>query len=146
MSLLFPPPPPEDAPDAVGEQMNQGKYWVNGFGEALLIDRMTPGHVENCMAMMIRKSSILTHIATGPMWSYSIHVGDAAHDSIMSMIDEIESDSEKWVKSTPLYRALKKRRKALRKAAKFRAASERLLMLPEIQITRDVYEKAEWKG
>ena len=111
-SLLFPPKKPEGAKGG----LHQGAWWVDARGEWLRIDEMSYGYVENVMALLRSRATTLAIRETWPMYAYAINAPDMAADAIEQEIRVIERDPLAWLKTTKLYRALKRRRKYLKKA------------------------------
>lgn len=132
-NMLFPPPKPEGACSG----LHQGEWWVDVNRQWHKVDEMTLGHVENVMAMLRSRAAVLALIETWGMYGYAATAPDGAANAIELEIAEIEANPLAWLKSTTLYRALKKRRKKLRKAIDAREATQRLLLLPDISITAE---------
>lgn len=94
-------------PDIV-TRMNQGEWWRQKSGEWIRIADMASSHRRNTAAMLLRNAA-----------AYELRYGlvelgiDTLHEAPDSVISEIERkqeirmrDPEKWMRSTPLYRAL----------------------------------------
>lgn len=113
-SLLFPPAKPEGA----REGFYQDEWWRDSAGQWHKIAEMNVGHVTNVLAFLLRRADIYAMRYTWSMYSYAADASDAAADAIEMEISAIERDPKAWIKSTPLYRALKKRRKSIIKALK----------------------------
>lgn len=116
-------------PEGAQCHLYQGEWWRDVTGQWHKIDEMTLGHVENVMTMLLRDARRYAFTYTMGMIGHLAHMGEHAADALERELDEIESNPDVWLKSTPLYRALKKRRKKLKreikKATKLREASER---------------------
>lgn len=125
-------------PEGAQCHLYQSEWWRDVTSQWHKIDEMTLGHVENVMTMLLRDARRYAFTYTMGMIGHLAHMGEHAADALERELDEIESNPDVWLKSTTLYRALKKRRKALRreikKAAKLREASERMLLLPPIVV------------
>lgn len=118
MSSLFPPkiaPAPEPGAD---RGLHQGQWWIDGQGQWRRIADMELRHVENVMKLLVSRAEICAMHATWSMYSYATIAPDGAANAVEQEIRVIESDPVVWLKSTNLYRALKARRKYLRKVAK----------------------------
>ena len=116
MSRLFPPLMPEDAPSTPLSALGQGKYWRT-VHHCVPVEKMSLDYIESAMAFLVRNAELIAASYTLPMYSYAVTASECAADSIEREIGTIESDPVRWIKSTELYRALKKRRKKLRKEA-----------------------------
>lgn len=134
-------------PEGAQCHLYQGEWWRDVTSQWHKIDEMTLGHVENVMVMLLREARRHAFTYTMGMIGHLAHMGENAADALERELDEIQSNPDVWLKSTPLYRALKKRRKNLKreieKATKLREASERLLLLPDISINKSA--DIEWR-
>lgn len=114
-SLLFLKPPPPGAHFS----LHQGKWWVDITGQWLKIDEMSLGHVENVMALLLRRSVSAASMEIVKLdfirWN---DASDGVFWGLVNEIASIQANPERWMKSTRLYLALKARRKSLRKAIK----------------------------
>lgn len=113
-ALLFPPARPEGA----REGFYQAEWWRDSAVHWHKIAEMNVGHVTNVLAFLLRRADIYAMRYTWQMLGWAANAGEHAADEIEAEADAIMRDPEAWLKSTPLYRALKKRRKTLRKAIK----------------------------
>lgn len=125
-----------ERPAGARSGLHQGEWWVDARGEWLRIESMPLGHIESVMALLVRRASAYAFREGMRMCSYAADASEHAADAIDAEMDAMDRNPEKWLKGTALYRALKRRRKTLRKTAKLHDAAQRLLMLPEITITR----------
>lgn len=98
--------------------VHQGEWWVTAVDEWLRIEEMPLGHVESVMRMLVHRAPSLADREWWRAADYIPGAGDMAADRIEREMDEMMRDPERWLKSTTLYRALKKRRKVLRKQLK----------------------------
>lgn len=119
-SLLFGGQRPEGAREGV----HQGEWWVDVNHQWHKINGMTLGHVENVMALLRSRATVLAMRQTWAMHDYAANAPDGAYYAVTREIEEIERNPLAWLKSTTLYRALKKRRKKLKRAIKKSAAPE----------------------
>lgn len=118
MSSLFPPkiqPAPEPG---ASNGLHQGKWWIDAQGRWRRIAEMELTHVENVMKLLVSRAALYAMRETWPMYDYAVTAPDGAADGIEQEIAHIERNPEAWLKSTNLYRALKKRRKGLKREMK----------------------------
>jgi hypothetical protein len=113
-SLLFPPPPPEGARSG----FDQGEWWQDATGHWHKIDEMSLGHVENVMAMLMRKAPSYAYALAMRIENRFMDAPDDVFEQAMRDSRMVLASPDATMKATPLYRALKKRRKKLRKELK----------------------------
>lgn len=122
MSSLFPRDPaamPADAPRKWRELMVQGDYWINGQR----IREMSDAHIENTMAMLLRDARRFAHnyFSSVYIMLYATNAPGEVWSCSENERNEAERGVEKWVKSTAVYKGLKRERKRRRKLAKWNA-------------------------
>jgi hypothetical protein len=117
MSSLFPPPPPDDGPRTYTGAFDQGKYWIDAQGNYLPISGMGYDHVNNCLAMLLREARAHAAHYHSSAWSFACY-----SNAPIEVLDSLEWSEYRarlnpagWMKSTTLYRSLKKRRKQIMK-------------------------------
>jgi hypothetical protein len=117
MSMLF-PESAQARPEGASRGFHQGEYWVNAAGEWVRIDSMAIGYIENVMAMLKRTAVQRATVEAWRMEGYRAFAPDGAYEACAYEMERMLADPESLIKNTTLYRALRKRRKSLRKQLK----------------------------
>lgn len=91
------------------DRMYQDEVWPTRDSRNLLIAAMSIEHVYNSLAYLEKNAErIALSYAMSPVFL-------AAPDDVHAELDRIVEDPKTWVRSTPVYRALLKRAKQVRK-------------------------------
>lgn len=95
------------------ELLNQDRWWRTSDGEMVRLDRMTPSHQMNLLALLLRNAKCYAYAQMSVAFQMGMSIGDDpsdgmfwAHESIMGEAEDAIDDPDAWMRSKPLYMAL----------------------------------------
>lgn len=117
MSSLFPErsnvEPPADAPLTRSRQFQQRKYWRKNGGEFMLVREMGAQHVNNTIKMLDEYAKEYVASIFGDSFNTFLSAPDEVFDAWEHEYREALDNPKRWIRATPLYRALKRQRRTL---------------------------------